>query len=410
MRVFDLAWKDLRQLVRDWKAAIFLVAMPVVFTLMFGFIFGGFGGESDPRLPVGLLDRDGGGVLSTSLSDLLDRSEVIRPVALEQDIAVEEMEKRVQEEDLAAVVIVPNGYGARVLAGEIVALEVVLDENSNAGVTAQGEIQAVAGRLVGAVRGAQLSTQAYADQVGFSDEQDRQAFLEEALEGAVDAWADPPLTVVETESGTAEESGGWGGASSNAFTHSSPSMMVQFAIAGLMGAGEILVLERKSRALQRLLTTAISRLEIIVGHFLAVWAMAFLQLLLLVVFAQIALRVDYFRVPLGVLLVMVALSLLTASLGLLIGTVARSSEQVIIFSLFLMFILAGLGGAWMPLEFTSPTFQTVGHLLPSAWAMDGFENIVMRGLGLAAVLQPAGIVLAYAVVVFGLAVWRFRFE
>jgi len=54
MRVIDLTIKDLTELVHDWKAAVFLVIMPVAFTLLFGFAFGGFGGgEEDPRLPVG---------------------------------------------------------------------------------------------------------------------------------------------------------------------------------------------------------------------------------------------------------------------------------------------------------------------------------------------------------------------
>ncbi len=42
--------------------------------------------------------------------------------------------------------------------------------------------------------------------------------------------------------------------------------------------------------------------------------------------------------------------------------------------------------------------------------MDGFQNVVLRGQGVSAVLLPAGAVLAYAAAFFGLAVWRFRFE
>ena len=40
----------------------------------------------------------------------------------------------------------------------------------------------------------------------------------------------------------------------------------------------------------------------------------------------------------------------------------------------------------------------------------GWQNIVVRGLGLGSVLLPAGILLAYTAAFFGLAVWRFRFE
>jgi ABC-2 type transport system permease protein len=57
-----------------------------------------------------------------------------------------------------------------------------------------------------------------------------------------------------------------------------------------------------------------------------------------------------------------------------------------------------------------PVTMIVGHVLPTAWAMEGFQNLVLRGLGLSAVLLPAGLLLAYAAAFFGLAVWRFRFE
>ncbi len=40
MRVLAIALKDLLQVVRDRKSAIFLVLMPIVFTLFFGFAFG----------------------------------------------------------------------------------------------------------------------------------------------------------------------------------------------------------------------------------------------------------------------------------------------------------------------------------------------------------------------------------
>jgi len=48
--------------------------------------------------------------------------------------------------------------------------------------------------------------------------------------------------------------------------------------------------------------------------------------------------------------------------------------------------------------------------MPTAWAMDGFQNILMRGLEFQSVLMPAGILFIYALAFFGLAIWRFRFE
>ena len=53
--------------------------------------------------------------------------------------------------------------------------------------------------------------------------------------------------------------------------HSSPGMMMQFAIAGLLTAATVIVNERKTRSLQRLLTTATSRFQILFGHYLAIF-------------------------------------------------------------------------------------------------------------------------------------------
>ena len=60
----------------------------------------------------------------------------------------------------------------------------------------------------------------------------------------------------------------------------------------------------------------------------------------------------------------------------------------------------------MPLEVTGDTFRAIGHLSPVAWAMDGFKNISIRGLGFDSVLLPAGALISYAVLFFILAAWR----
>jgi ABC-2 type transport system permease protein len=193
----------------------------------------------------------------------------------------------------------------------------------------------------------------------------------------------------------------------NSFAHSSPGMMLQFAIAGLIGAAEIMVLERRSRCLQRLMTTPISRSGILLGHFLAMFVMIILQLLILSGFGDLALGLTYWQMPLATGLMLVSTAFFVASMGLLIGVLAKSPEQSVIYSLIPMFVLAGLGGAWVPLEFTGKAFQTLGHLSPLAWAMDGLKNILIRGLGIQAVLTPLAVLLGYAVVLFALATWQF---
>jgi len=407
MRAVDLGLKDLSQIFRDREAALFLIVMPIVFTVLFGFAFGGFGGDQeDPRLPVGFVDQDGGSALSTGLFDLLAVSSAVRPV----EDGGEDLDAgadMVADAEWAAAVIVPAGYGEQLLLEDAEPLTIIADQGTPAGLTASREVQAAATRVAGAVRTARLSVEAYEAQAEFADESARQAFAEEALDLALAAWADPPVTVAATQSGGAEEDAG---ADPSGFAHFSVGILVQFSMAGLMSSAGVMVRERKSRALQRLLTTAISRLEIVLGHYLAMVLMILLQLVVLVGFGQLVLDVGYLREPGATLLMMVVLSVWSAATGLLIGVLAKTQEQIIIFCLIPMLLLAGLGGAWLPLEYTSQTFQTVGHFTPLAWAMDGFENIVLRGLGAESVLLPVVVLLGYAILLFGLALWRFRFE
>jgi len=403
MRVIDITLKDLTQIVRDWRAATFLLAMPIAFTLMFGFMFGGFSaGETDPRLPMAFLNQDGG-QLSDQFLQLLEVSSVIRPV-FEVD---QEVEKQVEDEDLAAAVIIPPGFSVGVVENEPIRITVIVDRNTTAGMTVLGEIQSVTNRLQTAVQTAQISTQMYEGEQTFQDAASRQIYFTDALERTIAAWEEPPIQVITTQARfdqNGEDS------LENAFAHSSPGMMAQFAIAGLIGAATIIVLERKSRALSRLLTTGVSQVEILLGHYLAMFVMIFVQFSLLTLFGQLFLQLNYYQQPLATLSMIIATALFSASLGLLIGTVAKSDQQVVVFSLIPMFVLAGLGGAWVPLEFTPKTIQLIGHLTPVAWVMDGFKDILIRGAGFYEILLPVLVLLGFTIVCLGLAVWRFKFE
>ena len=41
-----------------------------------------------------------------------------------------------------------------------------------------------------------------------------------------------------------------------------------------------------------------------------------------------------------------------------------------------VFVLSGLGGAWVPLDVTGAAFRAVGHVSPVAWAIDGSTTTV----------------------------------
>jgi ABC-2 type transport system permease protein len=392
-RILDIAFKDLLQLSRDFKTFMFLLIMPILFTFLFGFAFGGFsGGESDSRLPVGYISQDRHRV-TDSLHDLLDKSEVIK---LDENIfhSAADLEKMVADGDLAAAIIVPDGYGRLVLKGKIARITVIADTNTSAWTTVESELLSLTSRLDSAVRTATVIEESGAQGIPF----------DYAFRKSLSAWDEPPISIQETKSAALQESSN----GNSSLAHTAPGMMLQFAIAGLLTAAQVIVAERKTRTLQRILTTATNRVHIVIGHYLAILLLILVQFLILIAFGQLALKVGYLRVPAATLLVALSAALCISALGLLIGILAKNEEQATTFSLIPMFVFSGLGGAWVPLEVTGPAFQAIGHLSPVAWGMDGFENIIARGLGLESVLLPSLALVGYAALFFVLAVLRFR--
>lgn len=392
IRIIDIALKDLMQLMRDFKTFMFLLLMPILFTFLFGFAFGGFGGgdASDSRLPVGFLNEDDRWI-SDTLHGLLADSELIR-LHENDTLSASDLDLMVAEGDLAAAVIIPNGYSKAILADKTARLIVIADTNTSAWTTIQAELLKLASRLDGAVRTATIIEELDGERIPFKY----------GFEQTLDAWEDPPITVVETTSSAVEETDN----RAASLAHTAPGMMLQFAIAGLLTCASVIVNERKSRSLQRLLTTNARRLHILLGHYLAIFLLIFTQFAILIAFGQIALKINYLRVPEATLLVAFSAALCIAAMGLLIGVLARNEDQAVTFSLIPMFVLSGLGGAWVPLEVTGETFAKIGHVSPVAWAMDGFKNVIIRGFGLESVLVPAAALAGYALVFFVLAVWR----
>jgi len=399
MRILDLALKDLSQMLRDKRSLLFLVVMPVVFTFFMGFAYRGSNKEdANNRIPLAIVDPEPDAVLNKMLLGRLDLSEEIRIVNMNETDAMDALHKG----EVAGVLVIQQGFSEQASAGQHAQLKLIADSTSAQGQSLYQLLRVPISQLMSAV---EISRET-ADIVGAQDSSAEQSAAFELAWSKWDVSSRQPLVKVELAAAASSESEDWTGG--NPYNQSSPGILVQFAIFGLVTSAQILVQERKSRTLQRLITTAMRPWEIVAGHMLAMFVIVFLQTALLVVFGQWVLKVDYLSQPLATLLVAVTLGLWVSSMGLLIGVIAKEEQQVILYSMIAMFLFSALGGTWFPLEASSGAFSTIGRMTPSSWAMTGFQNILIRGLGLESVWMAAGILFVYALGFFLLAVWRFR--
>ncbi len=405
MRVLDLALKDLFQLIRDRKTFLFLLIMPVVFTAFMGFALGRGNQAEEVRWNVSILNQDINGTVSNALVASLMESAAIKVQVLDTAQPTE-VETLVRQGKVEAVVLIPANYSEQNFAGETAQIKVFVDSASQAGQLIRTEIINTVTRLMSAAEIARLSVNQQEEIAAFADPESREMALVQAFDAAVANWKEP-LFRLEMKKAVARDANP-DVLQGNTYNQSSPGMIVMFAIFGLVNTALILVTERKSHALARLMTTSMKRSEIILGHLLAMFAIVFLQQVVLAAAGQVLFKVNYIREIGAVLLVMAALSMWVAALGLMISVLVKTEEQVNLFSLIAMFIFSALGGTWFPLEIAGRGFEAIGRWMPTAWAMKGFQDVLVRGLGFQEVLPAVGMLVLYAVIFFAIAVWGFR--
>ena len=398
MKAIHIALRNLLETARDWHSLIFMIAMPVAFTLFFGFVFNS--DSTDSRVAIGLIDQDRG-ALSQTIEGFFSDSLSVRAEPLE--VSIDEGTELVRREKLVAVLVVPAGFSDDLLAFREARLRLIVDEYSLEGQVAVNGINSLASRLQSTTAIVNIGQGVIEEGEGFGSEQARQVYVSRTIAEAADRWHTPAIRVVqESTSATGEAPSGFG--------QSSPGMLVQFAIFGLIGPLSLVIDDRRQGTMDRLLTTSVSKSQVIAGQTLSVAVTIFVQQFLMALVGQLFLGVDYAHAPMATLLMMLALCLFGAGLGILITTLAKGTDHAVTAIIIIALLLSALGGAWFPLDITGATFSRIGHAFPTAWAMDGFQDIVVRGLGLSAVWPTVLILLGYAVLLFGLAVWRLRSE
>jgi ABC-2 type transport system permease protein len=111
---------------------------------------------------------------------------------------------------------------------------------------------------------------------------------------------------------------------------------------------------------------------------------------------------------LGFLLVLLMFSLMCASFGLLIAAFGKTPEASRGIAIFVTILMVMLGGAWVPSFIFPQWMQSLTLFVPTRWAVDGFDAMTWRGLGIDVALQSVSVMAVFTLLFFGLAMWRFR--
>ena len=403
-KVIQIAIKDFQQTMKSPMSLVWMLVLPLVFTGFFGLVFGGFGSEQEVAIPIGILSDNSNSDLQDSLKREMENTTPIEWVVFESE---ELMRQDVLDGKLSGGIIIPKNLSIDDLTSRSKSVFLIADVTTSAGTAVEANVRKAINRLVLSNQIAEVvfSTvdQAYpyaTSEMESAAELELQTLAQSALQSPVVTIQTEATVVSSTDLSELESS----------YDQAAPGMLVQFTINSVIGTAVVIVMERRSKTLERLLTNSLRITQVLAGHALYIFAMAVLQQTMLVLGGQLLFGVNYLQSPFGIWLIIITFSLWITGLGMLIGVTAKNNEQVILFSLLAMFLFTALAGAWFPLEGTSPAFYRIGHLTPGAWVMDGLQNIIVRGLGFNSVLKPAGILTLFAFGFLGAALLAFWLE
>ena len=196
----------------------------------------------------------------------------------------------------------------------------------------------------------------------------------------------------------------------NAYAHSFGGMGVQFILFMGIDLGVRLLTMRRMGLWQRLRAAPLSR-----GLLLASQIVSSALIAALLFIAIFGAGMLFFAVRIegsiaGMLGLIVAFALMTASFGLFIAALGRTPEATRGLAVFATLVMVMLGGAWVPAFIFPRWLQQVSLLLPTRWAVDGFDAMTWRGLGFEAAWLPIVVLLGFAMLFAAIAIWRFRWD
>jgi len=154
----------------------------------------------------------------------------------------------------------------------------------------------------------------------------------------------------------------------------------------------------------------LSKTALLSGKLLGIFLGALLQMLVMILFGAFALNLEWGTSPSALAAMLLSYAFASASLGLMLAALVQTAAQANAAGTIVVMILSSLGGAWWPLEIVPSWMQSLALFLPTGWAMRGFQDILVRGLGLNAVLPEAAILTGFGILFLAIGAWRFRYE
>ena len=167
--------------------------------------------------------------------------------------------------------------------------------------------------------------------------------------------------------------------------------------------------ERDSGVIRRMAAYPMTRLQLIMGKVYGRFLLGVFQVVLFMLAGRFIFKVQFGNDPLVVFVALLIFCWVAASIGVLIGSLIAGEEKTVGVCVASSLVMGALGGCWWPMEIVSDTMQIVGHITPTAWAMDLMHRLISFGGGAGDVVTEVSVLLGFAVGANALAAKFFKY-
>ena len=413
MNSLSVALKDLQIMVKDRGTLFQLFILPLLFILVFSGALSAIGESEAVTLPtLALVDQDGGSAAQSLTEKLvLDGSLTI------QAASAVEAQSLLDENKIIGFLTIPNEFTASLQNSSPVDLVITTGSESNSQKveSARLVLESIAAEMT-------LESQIIAslNQMGAMQAnapEEYQVFDTERVLAQAHSQFETSQTrpLIEVKQSTPQQDS----EQVNAVDLSQsavPGFTVLFVFMAAQTTARSIYEEKKIGTFRRLVAAPLNKVELMIGKILPNFIIALVQILVIFAFGSVGMRLlgltpmPVERSPLGLILVAIVLALCSSAFGIAIAGIARTENQIGGLSTLLLWGMGLLGGSLIPLFILDRFLGYIPMIVPHYWANRAFDDLLIRGLGVANIALDLGVLLAFSLVFFVIGLWRFDYE
>jgi ABC-2 type transport system permease protein len=155
-----------------------------------------------------------------------------------------------------------------------------------------------------------------------------------------------------------------------------PSYTVTFAFFLVLVMGWLFASERRHGTMVRLNAAPITRGQLLIGKLLPCFLVSLLQGFGLLIAGYAIFGLPLGAQPLLLIPVVACTSIAAVGLAMLVAAFAKSEQQVSVYGTLLVMVLAGLSGSMMPRYLMPEEVRAFSRVTPHAWSLDAYSQLL----------------------------------